>query len=1080
MGDQRYVKYCRDNSFPVPSSHSQNEAHEDCRSGYPVYVKTEGRESEAGEEKLDELLSSTMDEQTVEREFWYTMSSSTNFTVQYANDVEGTASGDFNAWDLTKFPTSSRCLLRLLPELIPGVTTPMLYIGMLFAHFCWHYEDNALYSINVMHAGAPKTWYVVPGYAAAQVEKAADEVFASHPDRYHPLMHGAHMLMRKTVMMSPSILLARGVPVYRATQRPREIIVTFPRGYHSGFNHGFHTGEAINFALPDWIPYGLASLQRYRSVAWLSVIDMERLILDMAQYLSKFKARTAGPAHACLQDVPAAAANIMEDSDTGKLVTAGAQHWARTPNLICRKFDTASDAHEAGEATEAAESHGWEELIDRPSLTAILSAFTALAGWQQEVHAMALQTPRIQRVAVLDERHRRGTGTLEVDRLICCACNHVLHSTWIEHDDEGDDGSVDEMDYWQQRALKPRACPDHMDFLGESKALKLCMRYPLEHFKHLLKDLESFWPLALATSRAGNGEGVRGGDEQGSTGDKGLLEVRKWKQRKWKLHGLTGESLGLTICWHKSTEAGQEAESACSPPTPAVCAACRRRGLGLDKAASGNESFCRVPVFHTSLSNISLHSNVCSSEGNPRTTEPKMHLGAREEKCSCPQRAQACTRLPRSPLYRSKNFPTIQSLLSKSSAAEGLGGVTPCAFRKHMLRLKPELRQLVPALAQADSDADIRDMDKEVKTQPAREASASDASAHASASPHAAVASELSPNDKLQDPRAATTPASARDRNRGSDTKESLKRAVKRRTQDTRKDEDAGEEDADKDLPLSSRLLKLKEQPARKEEAAAEDGTDDIPLHLSLRARLLKKEQKARKGGEHGEVGVQKERDERVNPDVECPAEACTRAPRRAAAVAATAKCVKILAAGQEEEEEQQQQQQQQNARTAKEHGEKVGTDESEDDDLPLALKVLRAAKKPEHKQGADEDKCKACHGMHRPHTCRKVPQRKLTWHSDTPPTPQDPLPCRAVKAEDLPHDPLSAEKNKRKQGRDFFLQHTDRSEARDARSLPAEGGGCYERKRWKVVHFVETQRSDGSLAMTLRLKRKRAVDEGV
>ena len=37
----------------------------------------------------------------------------------------------------------------------------MLYIGMLFAHFCWHYEDNALYSINAMHTGAPKTWSVV-------------------------------------------------------------------------------------------------------------------------------------------------------------------------------------------------------------------------------------------------------------------------------------------------------------------------------------------------------------------------------------------------------------------------------------------------------------------------------------------------------------------------------------------------------------------------------------------------------------------------------------------------------------------------------------------------------------------------------------------------------------------------------------------------------------------------------------------------------------------------------------------------------------------------------------------------------
>jgi hypothetical protein len=38
---------------------------------------------------------------------------------------------------------------------------------------------------------------------------------------------------------------------------------------------------------------------------------------------------------------------------------------------------------------------------------------------------------------------------------------------------------------------------------------------------------------------------------------------------------------------------------------------------------------------------------------------------------------------------------------------------------------------------------------------------------------------------------------------------------------------------------------------------------------------------------------------------------------------------------------------------------------------------------------------------------------------------------------------------------------------------------GIYQLKRWEVVELVETKRSDGSLAMTLRLKRKRAADEG-
>ena len=48
---------------------------------------------------------------------------------------------------------------------------------------------------------------------------------------------------------------------------------------------------------------------------------------------------------------------------------------------------------------------------------------------------MALASPRIQRVQVLDERQRRGMPNF--DRLLCCACNHILYCAWVEHDDEG-------------------------------------------------------------------------------------------------------------------------------------------------------------------------------------------------------------------------------------------------------------------------------------------------------------------------------------------------------------------------------------------------------------------------------------------------------------------------------------------------------------------------------------------------------------------------------------------------------------------------------------------------------------------
>lgn len=56
---------------------------------------------------------------------------------------------------LPKVATST---LHLLPGEIPGVTTPMLYIGMASATFAWHTEDHYLYSINYQHQGAAKTW----------------------------------------------------------------------------------------------------------------------------------------------------------------------------------------------------------------------------------------------------------------------------------------------------------------------------------------------------------------------------------------------------------------------------------------------------------------------------------------------------------------------------------------------------------------------------------------------------------------------------------------------------------------------------------------------------------------------------------------------------------------------------------------------------------------------------------------------------------------------------------------------------------------------------------------------------------
>lgn len=48
---------------------------------------------------------------------------------------------------------------------------------------------------------------------------------------------------------------------FQITQEENEIMITFPFGYHAGFNHGFNCAESTNFAMPRWVEYGKRAVQ---------------------------------------------------------------------------------------------------------------------------------------------------------------------------------------------------------------------------------------------------------------------------------------------------------------------------------------------------------------------------------------------------------------------------------------------------------------------------------------------------------------------------------------------------------------------------------------------------------------------------------------------------------------------------------------------------------------------------------------------------------------------------------------------------------------------------------------------------
>ncbi|KAI4365968.1 hypothetical protein MLD38_021901 [Melastoma candidum] len=188
-----------------------------------------------------------------------------------------------------------------MKEEIPGVTSPMVYLAMMFSWFAWHVEDHDLHSLNYLHLGAGKTWYGVPRDAALVFE----EVVRVHGygKEVNPLVTFA-VLREKTTVISPELLVAAGVPCCRLVQNAGEFVVTFPGAYHSGFSHGFNCGEASNIATPEWLKFAKEAAIRRASINYLPMVSHFQLLFVLALALCSrvHRGNNAGPHSSRLKD----------------------------------------------------------------------------------------------------------------------------------------------------------------------------------------------------------------------------------------------------------------------------------------------------------------------------------------------------------------------------------------------------------------------------------------------------------------------------------------------------------------------------------------------------------------------------------------------------------------------------------------------------------------------------------------------------------------------------------------------------------------------------------------------------------
>lgn len=205
--------------------------------------------------------------QELETSYWKSL----NFNnPMYGADMPGSLFGDrTESWNVAKLEN----LLDVLGQKVPGVNTAYLYLGMWKATFAWHLEDVDLYSINYIHFGAPKQWYSISQEDARRFEAAMRSVWPTDSKNCD------QFLRHKTYLISPSLLQSQyNIRVNRLVHHEGEFVITFPYGYHSGYNLGYNCAESVNFATESWLDYGRVAKKCNCEAdsVWVDVYDIER------------------------------------------------------------------------------------------------------------------------------------------------------------------------------------------------------------------------------------------------------------------------------------------------------------------------------------------------------------------------------------------------------------------------------------------------------------------------------------------------------------------------------------------------------------------------------------------------------------------------------------------------------------------------------------------------------------------------------------------------------------------------------------------------------------------------------------
>ena len=220
-------RICQTESRKVLGIAESNEDSEHCESIYNIDT------SQFTPERCAEL----------ERVYWRSI---TYAAPMFGADMVGSLFPEkVKSWNVAHLPN----ILDLMDNKVPGVNDAYIYAGLWKATFAWHLEDQDLYSINYLHFGAPKQWYSIPQSECEKFYNLMKELFS---EEYKKCLE---FLRHKTFLVSPNFLSKHGVKYNKIVHNEGEFMITYPYGYHAGFNYGYNVAESVNFALDEWFAY---------------------------------------------------------------------------------------------------------------------------------------------------------------------------------------------------------------------------------------------------------------------------------------------------------------------------------------------------------------------------------------------------------------------------------------------------------------------------------------------------------------------------------------------------------------------------------------------------------------------------------------------------------------------------------------------------------------------------------------------------------------------------------------------------------------------------------------------------------